>query len=262
MRGSHHMIVMASFNFLPPPGWLRYYWHKTKVWKVLLLLLSHVKLFATSWTTAHQISLSFIISSNLLKLMSIESVMSYNHLILCHPLIFLPSIFPSINVFSNETALHIRWPKYWSFSFSISPSNEYLGLISFKIDWFELCCPRTLKNLFQNYSLKTSILQCLAFFIKVLFSHMYMTTEKNIVLTIWTFFAKWFFNTLSRFVIAFLPGSKCLLISWIQSPSTVILKHKKMKSVTVSIFSPTVLPRSDGTGCHDLRFFNVSRTIW
>ena len=157
--------------------------------------------------------------------MSIESGMSSNHLILCLPLPLPPSIFPSIRVFSNKSALHIRWPKYWSFS--ISPSNEYLGLISFRIDWFDLLAVQgTLKSLLQHRNLKASILRHSAFFM-VQLSHLYMTTGKAIALTIWTFAGKvmsLLFNMLSRLVIAFLPRSKFLLISWLQSPSTVILE--------------------------------------
>ena len=146
--------------------------------------------------------------------MSIELVMLSNHLMLCHPLLLLPSIFPSIRVFSNESALHIRWPKNWSFSFSISPPNEYSGLISFGIDWFDLL--GILKSLLQHHSSKASILQLLAFFM-IKLSHSYMTTGKTIALTRWTFVGKvmsLLFNMLSRFVIAFLPRSKCHLISW------------------------------------------------
>ena len=153
-------------------------------------LLSHVWLFATPWTKAHQASLSITNSQSLLKLMSIESVMSSNHLILCHPLLLSPLIFPSIRVFSSESALPISWPKYWSFSFNISPSNEYSGLISFKIDWLDLHAVQgTLKSLFQHYSSKASILQCSVFFILQL-SHLCMTTGKTIALTRWTFVAK------------------------------------------------------------------------
>ena len=159
--------------------------------------------------------------------MSIELMMPSNHLVLCCPLLLLPSIFPSIRVFSNELALHIRWPKYWSFSFSISPSSEYSGLISFRIDWFYLLAvQRTLKSLLQHSNI--SILQHSAFF-TVQLSHPYMTTGKSIPLTRWTFVGKvmsLLFNMLSRFVIAFLPRSKCLLILWLQSPSTVILEPK------------------------------------
>ena len=145
-------------------------------------LLSHVRLFATPWTTAHQASLSITNSQNLLKFMSIKLVMPSNHLILCR-LLLLPSIFPSIRVFSNESALHIRWPKHWSFSFSISPSNEYSGLISFKVDWLDLLAVQgTLKSFPQHHNSKASILQCSAFFI-VQLSHPYMTTGKTIALT-------------------------------------------------------------------------------
>ena len=162
--------------------------------------------------------------------MSIELVMPSNHLILCHPLILQPSIFPSIRVFSNELALYIRWPKYWSFSFCLSPSNEYLGLISFRVDWFDLAVQGTPKCLQQHHTSKASILQHSAFFI-VQLSHPYMTTGKTIALTMCTFVDKimsLLFNRLSRFVIAFLPRTKCLLISWLQSPSTVILETNKM----------------------------------
>ena len=166
------------------------------------------------WTVARQASLPFTVSQSLLKLMSIESVMQFNCLILCRPLLLLPSIFPSIRVFSNESALHIRWPKYCSFS--ISPSNEYSGLISLRIDWFDLLAVQgTLRSLLQHHNLKASILRHSAFFM-VQLSHLYMTTGKAIALTIQTFVGKvisLLFNTLSRCVIAFLPRSKCLLIS-------------------------------------------------
>ena len=159
--------------------------------------------------------------------MSTESVIPSNHLILCRPLLLLPSIFHRIRVFSNESVLRIRWPKYWSFSFSISPSNEYSGLISFRIDWlYLLAVQETLKSLLQHHSLKASILQCSAFFI-VQLSHPYMTTGKTIALTRQTFVSKvisLLFNMLSRLVIAFLPRSKHLLISWLQSPSAVSLE--------------------------------------
>ena len=152
--------------------------------------LSCVQLFVTPWTTACQAPLSIANSQSLLKLMSIESVMPSNHLILCLPLLLLPSIFPSIRGFSNESVLCIRWPKYWSCSFSISPSNEYLGLISFRMDWLDLLAVQgTLKSLLQHHSSKASILQCSAFFILQL-SHPYMTTRKTIVFTIWTFVGK------------------------------------------------------------------------
>ena len=149
--------------------------------------LSHVQCFATSWTTAHLTFLSFTISWSFLKLVSIESVMPSNHLILCSPLLLLPSIFPSIRIFSSESALHIRWPKCWSFSFSISTSNEYSGLISFRTDWFDLLAVQgTLKSLLQHHNLKASILRHPAFFM-VQLSHMYMTTGKAIALTILTY---------------------------------------------------------------------------
>jgi len=187
--------------------------------------LSRVRLFATAWTAARQASLSITNSQSLLKLMFIESVMPSNHLILCRPLLLLPSIFPSIRVFSNESALPIRWPKYWSFSFSISPSNEYSGLNSFRMDWFDLLAVQgTLKSLLQHHSSKASILWCSAFFI-VQFSHPYMATGKTIALTRQTFVGKimsLLFNILSWLVVAFLPRSKRLLISWPQSPAVVI----------------------------------------
>ena len=156
--------------------------------------------------------------------------MPSNHLILCHPLFLLPSIFPSITVFSNESALHIRWPKYWSINFNISPSNEHPGLISFRMDWLDLLAVQgTLKSLLQHHSSKASILQCSAFF-TVQLSHPYMTTGKTIALTRWTFVGKvmsLLFTMLSRLVITFLPRSKCLLISWLQLPSAVILEPPK-----------------------------------
>ena len=153
---------------------------------VVVQSLSRVQLFVTAWTATCQASLSFTISWSLLKLMSIESVMPSNHLILCRPLLLLPSIFPSIRVFSNDSALHTRWPKYWSFSFNISPSNEHSGLISFRIDWFDLLAVQgTLKSLLQHHSPKASILRCSAFFI-VQLSHPYMTTVKTIALPLST----------------------------------------------------------------------------
>ena len=187
--------------------------------------------------------------------MSIELLMPSNHLIVCCPLLLLPSIFPSSRVFSNESALHIRWPKYWSFSFTISPSNEYSGLISFRIDWFDLLAvQRTLKSLLQHHSLKASILWCSAFFIVQLL-HPYMTTGKTIALTKQTFVGK-IVSLLFRFAITFLPRSKRLLISWLQSPSAVILAPKKIVCHCFHCF-PIYLPWSDGTAGHDLRFLNV-----
>ena len=184
-------------------------------------LLSRVRLFVTPWTAAHQASLSTTNSQSLLKLMSITSMMPSNHLILCHPLLLLPSIFPSNRVFSNESVPHIRWPNYWSFSFSISPSNEYSGLISFKIDYLDILAVQgTLKSLLQHHSSKASIVQHSAFCI-VQLSHPYMTTGKTKVLTRRTFVGivmSLLFKTLSGLVIAFLPRSKHLLISWLRSP--------------------------------------------
>ena len=182
-------------------------------------------------------------SQSLLKLVSIESVMPSNYLILCCPLLLSPSTFPSIRVFSNESVLRIRWPKYWSFSFSISPSNEYSGLISFRMDWLDLLAvQRTLKSLLQHHSSKASILRRSAFSIVQLL-HPYMTTGKTIAFTSETFVGKvmpLLFNMLSRLVMAFLPRSNCLLISRLQSPLAVILEPKKIKSVTVSIVSPSI----------------------
>ena len=215
-----------------------------------------VRHFATSWITARQASLSVTNSWNLLKLMSIESMMTSNHLILCRPLLLLPSIFPSIRVFSNESILRMRWPKYCSFSFSISPSNEYSGRISFRMDWLDLLAVQgTPKSLLQHHSWKASILRCSAFFI-VQLSHPHMTTGKIIALARRNFVGKvmsLLFNMLSRFVITFLPRNKHLLISWMQSPSAVILEPPKI----VSHCFPVHLPWSDGTRCHDFSFLNV-----
>ena len=194
--------------------------------------------------TALQTSLSFTISRSLLKLMPIESVMPSNHLILCHSLLLLPSIFPSIRVFSNESPLRIRWPKYWSFSFNISPSNEYSGLISLRIDCLDLLAVQgTLKSLLQHHSSKVSIFWHSAFFIAHL-SHPYMTTGKTVALTRWTFVGKvisLLFNILSRLVIIFLPRSKRLLISWLQSPFAVILQPPKINSLSFHCL-PIYLP--------------------
>ena len=179
---------------------------------VVLQLLSRVRLFATPWTAAHQVSLSITNSRSPPKPMSIELVMPSNHLILCHPLLFPPSIFLSFRVFSNESALGIRWPKYWSFSFSISPSSEHSGLISFRMDWLDLLAVQgTLKSLLQHQSSKASVLQCSAFCIVEL-SHTYKTTGKNIALTRWTFVGKvmsLLFNMLSRPI-----GSKIVRHNW------------------------------------------------
>ena len=176
------------------------------------------------------------------KLMSIKSVMPSNHLIFCPPLLLLPSIFPRIRVLSNESALHIRWPKYWSFSFNISPSNEHPELISFGMNWLDLAVQGTLKSLLQHHSSKASVLRLSAFFI-VQLSHPYMTTGKIVALTRWTFFDKvmsLLLNMLSRLLKTFLPRSNCLLISWLQSPSAVILEPPKIKSATVCTVSPSI----------------------
>ena len=209
--------------------------------------VSHVQLLATPWTTARQASLSITNSRGPPKPMSIELVMPSNHLILCHPLLLLPSIFPSIRVFSNESALLIWWPKYWSFSFNISPSNEHPGLISFRMDWLDLLeVQGILKSLFQHHSSKASILMPSSFFI-VHPSHPYMTTRKTIALTRQTFVGKvmsLLYNKLSRLVMIFLPWSKRLLISWLQSPPAVILEPPKIKSATVATVSPSI--------CHEV----------
>ena len=209
--------------------------------------LSRVRLFATPWITAHQASLSITDSRSSLKLMSIESVMPSSHLILCRPLLLLTPIPPSIRVFSNESTPRIRWPKYWNFSFSISPSNEHPGLISFMMDWLDLLAVQgTLKSLLQHHSSKASILQHSAFF-TVQLSHPYVITGKTIGLTRKTFVGKvisLLLNMLSRLIITFLPRSKRLLISWLQSPSAVILEPRKMKSDTISTVSPSI--------CHEV----------
>ena len=206
--------------------------------------LSRVRLFATPWTTACQASLSITNSRSPPKPMSVTPS---NHLILCRPLLLLPSIFPSVRVFLNESALRIRWPKYWSFSFNISPSNEHPGLISFRMDCLDLLAVQgTLKSLLQHHSSKASIPRHSAFFI-VQLSHPYMTTGKTIALTRWTVIGKvtsLLFNILSRLIITFLPRSKRLLISWLQSPSAVILEPRKIKSATISTVSPSI--------CHEV----------
>ena len=198
------------------------------------------------WTAAHQASLSITDSRILLRLMSIGSVMPSNHLILCRPLL-LPSVFPSIRVFSNESVLHIRWPKYWSFSFSISPSNEYSGLISFRMDWLDLFAFQgTLKSLLQHHSSKASILRHSAKAEGSIFIYGPTLTSIHDYWKKHSFdyfvgkLISLLFKMLSRLGIAFLPRSKCLLISWLQSPSTVNLKPPKIKSVTVPTVSPSI----------------------
>src|SRR5574339_132168 len=195
----------------------------------------------TRWTWV------WVNSRSSLRLTSIKLVMPSSHLILCRPLLLLPPIPPSIRVFSNESTLRMRWPKYWSFSFSIIPSKEIPGLISFRMDWLDLLAVQgTRKSLLQHHSSKASILRRSAFF-TVQLSHPYMTTGKTIALTRRTFVGKvmsLLFNMLSRLVITFLPRSKRLLISWLQSPSAVILEPKKVKSATVSTVSPSI--------CHEV----------
>ena len=233
VRNMWKLLYVLGFRFLVgirvSPGFLADF----LVYQFTLVqLLIRVWHFATPWTAAHQASLSLTNSWSLLKLMSIESVMLSNHLLLCRPSLIVPSIFPSIRVFSRESVLRIRWPKDWSFSFSISPSNEYSGWISFRMDWLDLIAVQgTLKSLLQHHSSKASILQCSAFLI-VQLSHPYMTTGKTIALTRWTFVGKvmsLLFNILSSLVITFLPRSKHLLIAWLQSPSAVILEPPKIK---------------------------------
>ena len=208
--------------------------------------LSHVQLFVTPQTASHQASLSITNSQSLLRLRSIRSVIPSSHIILSRPLLLLPPILPSIRVFSTEAVLRIRWPKYWSFSFSISPSNEQSGLISFRIDWFDLLAVQgTLKNHLQHHSSKASILWSSAFFI-VQLSYSYMTTGKTKTLTTrWTFVGKvmsLLFNKLSRLIVAFLPRSKRLLISWLQSPSAVILEPPLKKVCQCFHCFPIYLP--------------------
>ena len=187
--------------------------------------------------------------------------MPSSHLILCHPLLLLPPTPPSIRVFSNESRLRMRWPKYWSFSFSISTFNEHPGLTSFRMDWLGLLAVQeTLKSLLQHYSSKASIFQCSAFF-TVQLSHPYMTTGKTIALTRWTLVGKvmfLIFNMPSRLVITLLPRIKRLLISWLRSPPAVILEPKKIKSDTVSTVPPSLCHEVDGIRCHDLSFLNVA----
>ena len=212
--------------------------------------LSHVQL-CSPWTAAHQASLSITNSQSVLKLMSIELVIPSN-LILCCLLPLLPSIFPSIRVFSNESVLCIRWPKYWSFSFSISPSNEYSELISFRMDWLDLLAVQgTLKSLLQHHISKASILWRSAFFISpaLISIHDYWKNHSFVSKAM-----SMLFNMLSRLVITFLPRSKCLLISRLQSPSAVILELKKIKSLTLSIVSPSICHEVIGLGAMILAF--------
>ena len=225
---------------------------------------SHVWLFATPWTAAHQISMSITNAQSLLKLMSIKSVMPSKDLILSCPLLLLSSIFPSIRVFSNESLLHIKWPKYWSFSFSISLSNEYVRVISFTIDWFDLLVVQTsVKNLHQHHSSKASILWHSVLFI-VQLSHSYMTTGKTIALTRWNLVDKvmsLLFNMLYSLVITVLPRGKHLLISWLQLPSAVILEPPKIKSVTISTVSPPICNEGMGPMILVFRMLSLKPTF-
>ena len=236
-----------------------YCWLTARSLSKLVQSLNHVRLFVTWWTAANQASLFITNSLSLLKFMSIESVMPSNHLILCRPLLLPLSICPSIKFFSSESVLHIRWPKHWSFSFSISPSNDYSGLISFRMDWLDLLAVQgTLKSLLQHHSSKASIFQCSAFFI-VQLSHPYMTTGKTTGLTGWNFVGKvisLLFNMLSILVVTFLQRSKRLLISWLQSPSAVILEPPKIVCPCFHCFH-IYLPWSDRTRFNDLSFMNV-----
>ena len=212
----------------------------------------------TPWTVARQASLFITNSWSLLNLMCIELVMPSNHLILCRPLLFLLSIFPSIRVFSKESVLYIRWPKYWSLSISLA--NEYAGLISFRFDWFDLLAVQgILKSLLQHHSSKVSTFQHSTFFM-VQLSHLYMPIGKTIALTRWTFVGKvmsLLFNMLSMLVRAFLLRRKCLLISCLQSPSAVILQPKKIKSLIVSIVSPSICQKFEVIFILSLFFFKI-----
>ena len=246
--------VAKSQTWLKPPSMHAYMFSSVQS-------LSHVWLFVIPWIAARQASLSITSSQSLLKLMSIESVMPSSHLILCHPLFLLSPIPPSITVFSNESTLHMKWPKYWSVNFSISPSNEHPGLISFRMDWLDfLTVQETPKCLLQHHSSKASIFRCSAFF-TVQLSHPYMTTGKTIALTRRTFVGKvmsLLFNMLSRLVITFLPRCKRLLISWLQSPSAVILEPKKIKSDTASTVSPSISHEVMGPDAMILAFWMLS----
>ena len=239
------LCVSVFFPINGTTGWhkLKHHLQKQHFPISSIQLLSRVQLFATPWTAACQASLSITNSQSLVKLMSVKLVLTSNYLILCHPLLLLPSILPNIRVFPNESVLRIRWPKYWSFIHNISPSNEYSGLMSFRIDWSDhLVVQGTPQSLLQHHSSKASILQCSAFF-TVQLPHAYMTTGKTIALTRGTFVGQVVFlpfNMLSRLVITFLPRSKRLLISWLQSPSAMILEPRKVKSDTVSTVSPSI----------------------
>ena len=223
-KRSRMLLWLSITNFLTylisfALNWYKSFLDKSETFISSVQSLSCVRIFATPWTAARQASLSITISRSSLRLKSIESVMPSSHLILCHPLLLLPPIPTSIRVFSNESTLRMRWPKEWSFSFSIIPSKEIPGLISFRMDWLDLLAVQgTLKSLLQHHTSKASILRCSAFF-TVQLSHPYMTTGKTIALTRLTFVGKvmsLLLNMLSRLVITFHPRSKCLLISWLQ----------------------------------------------
>ena len=229
-------------------------------------LLSCVRLFVTPWIPGREASLSTTNSWSSPKPMSIESVMPSSHLILCCPLFLLPPIPPSIRVFSNESTLRMRWSKYWSFSLSISPSNEYPGLVSFRMDWLDLLAVQgTFKTLLQHHSSKASILQCSVFFM-VQLSHLYMTTGKTIVLTRWTFVGKvmsLLFNMLSRLVIDFLPRNKHLLFFIFVAAVTICSDYGAQENKACHCFHcfPIYLPWRDGTGCHDQFFVSSGQSI-
>ena len=236
---------------------LRLYWSFSSVKS-----LSRARLVATPWTAARQASLSITNFQSPPKPKSMELVMPSSHLILCRPLLLMPPMPPSLRVFSNESTLRIRWPKYCSFSFSTSHSNEHPGLTSFRMDWLDLLVVQgTCKSLLQHYSSKASIFQCSAFF-TVQLSHPYMTTGKTIALTRWAFVGKvlcLLFNMLSRLVITFLPRSKCVLISWLQSPSAVILEPPEIKSAAGFHCFPIDFPWRDRTRLGWLKYLSSSR---
>ena len=221
---------------------------------------SCVRLFVTPWTAACQASFSLSISWSLPKFMSIVLVMPSSHLILWHCLLLLPSSFLSIQVFSKDSAVHISWPKYWNLRFSISPSNEYSVLISSKIDWFDLRTAQgTLRSLLQHHNLKATILWCSAFFV-IQLSEPFMATGKTIALTLWIFVGRvmsLLFNTRSMFVLTFFSRRKCLLISWLQPPSAVILEPRKRKSITSSTFSSFICHEVMGSGAISLVFWGT-----
>ena len=252
--------IFLTIDIFPQTYYL-FTWKETSVQS-----FSHTWLFVTSWTAALQASLSITSSQSFLKLMSVESVMTSNYLILCHPLLFLPSITPRMRIVSNESVLHIRWPEYWSFSFIISPFNEYSELVSFKIDWFDLLEVQGTSRVFLSTTVwKYPFLGAQPSLwsdhhMIFLLSHPYMTTGKITGMTLWFVVSKATSlprNALSKFALPLLPWSKNLLNSWLQWPSSVILDHMKIKSVTASTRSPFYLPWSNGTRCHGLHFLNA-----